>query len=142
MKFAFKRWLSALIDYVITGGVVSLFYFCANVFFLEGTSWKGELMLISALISILFFTCYIPTVQGQTIGQRLMKVKVVNKNNTKRTYLQNFLRECVLKFALGPVFLLFSIVYFFINNVFLLKDVNVEMPYDTLLKTKVLNMAS
>lgn len=69
-------------------------------------------------------------------------VIVVNKNNTKRTYLQNFLRECVLKFALGPVFLLFSIVYFIINNVFLLKDINVEMPYDTLLKTKVLNMAS
>lgn len=141
MKFAIRKWLSALIDFIIDIAVMGLFYLGARGYVTDGDVGKGNIMLICALLSIVFLTCYVPYKQGQTVGQVIFKVKVINKDDSKRTIMQIFLRECVLKFLFGPLFLVLSAVYFLINNVIVVKDYNVPLPHDALLKTEVIDLS-
>lgn len=139
MKLLVKRFISFIIDYIVTSGLVSLFYYFAQVFYLnEETVKKGELMLICALASIFIFTIYLPVNNhGQTLGEKAMNIYIRNKNGKERTYFQCFLRECVLKFGFGPIFFIFTSIYFVIYNVVLRKDIYAELPHDALLKTYV-----
>ncbi|HCG97044.1 MAG TPA: hypothetical protein DEV89_03105, partial [Erysipelotrichaceae bacterium] len=69
------------------------------------------------------------------------KVKVINKDDSKRTMMQILLRECIMKFLFGPLFLVFSAGYFLINNVIMLKDYNIPLPHDAILKTEVIDLS-
>ena len=140
MKLLIRKIISFIIDYIITGGLVSIFYFCANVFFLEeSTRSQGELMLICALVSILFLPVYIPLKNnGQTLGEKIMKIKIINNNGKDRTWIQCFIRETVIKFTCGIFFAVFTILYFIVNNLIIHRDVNEELPHDFLLKTQVI----
>ena len=139
MKLLLRKIGSYIIDYAIAGGIVSIFYFCANVFFLkEETRTQGELMLVCALISILFLTIYIPyQTQGQTLGEKIMKIRVYNINGKPISYLQCFIRETVIKFTCGALFVIFTIVYFIVNNIFVCHNINEALPHDFILKTEV-----
>ena len=65
MKLQVKRLLSLVIDLVVTGGLVSIFYFCANVFYLDpATTTQAELMLICAVITIAMLTVALPVSKG------------------------------------------------------------------------------
>ena len=80
MKFAVRKWLSALIDFIIDIAVMGLFYTGARGYVADGDVGKGNIMLICALLAIVFLTCYVPYKQGQTVGQAIFKVKVINKD--------------------------------------------------------------
>lgn len=138
MKFMLKKIFSYGIDYVLTMLFVGIFTFCANVFYLTPeTSSQGVLMLVCAFIMVIWLTTYIPTKSnGQTIGQKLMKIRVVNKNGKDRTYLQSFLRECVAKVSFAPIFLLFSAVYFAVQAI-IKRTMAIELPHDSIFKTVV-----
>ena len=45
-----------------------------------------------------------------------------------------------MKFLFGPLFLVFSAGYFLINNVIMLKDYNIPLPHDAILKTEVIDL--
>lgn len=139
MGLMIRRAVAWFIDFLIVGGLVSLFYFCASVFFLDSaTMGQGELMLICALICILFLTVYVPTKSdGQTLGDKAMQLAVRNKDHRPRTYMQSFVRECVLKFAFAPFFLVFSLFYFVVNNLLRARDPEDELLHDYFLKTEV-----
>lgn len=141
MKLLAKKILSYIIDYALIAIFGGLYFFCANVFFLnEETHMQANLMLICALITVLLLTCYIPTkTNGQTVGEKIMKIKVINKNGKDRTYIQSLLRECVVKVSFGPIFIIFSIVYFIIFNVIVNRDLNSELPHDFILKTEMID---
>lgn len=141
MKLLAKKILSYIIDYALIAIFGGLYFFCANVFFLnEETHMQANLMLICALITVLLLTCYIPTkTNGQTVGEKIMKIKVINKNGKDRTYIQSLLRECVVKISFGPIFIIFSIVYFIIFNVIVNRDLNSELPHDFILKTEMID---
>ncbi|HBZ51836.1 MAG TPA: hypothetical protein DHV77_09640 [Erysipelotrichaceae bacterium] len=141
MKFAVRKWLSALIDFIIDIAVMGLFYTGARGYVADGDVGKGNIMLICALLAIVFLTCYVPYKQGQTVGQAIFKVKVINKDDSKRTMMQILLRECIMKFLFGPLFLVLSAGYFLINNVIMLKDYNVPLPHDAILKTEVIDLS-
>lgn len=138
MKLIMKKGLSYLIDYALVLVFSQIYFFCAEVFFLnQNTHGQAIMMLICALITVLILTCYIPTsLQGQTIGQKLMKLKVVNLNGTKRSYWQSFLRECVVKITFGPIFIILNILYFIVH-VITKREFEIEFPHDFLLKTKL-----
>lgn len=138
MKFFLRKLLSYAIDYAIVMCFVSIFMFCAGVFYLEPeTQAKSYLMILCAFITVLFFTTYLPTrSNGQTIGQKIMKIRVVNNNKTNRTYWQSFLRECVVKISVAPFFVVFAGIYYLVYAVFK-RNPDAELPHDVLLKTSV-----
>lgn len=138
MKFFLRKLLSYVIDYAIVMCFVSIFMFCAGVFYLEQeTQAKSYLMILCAFITVLFFTTYLPTrSNGQTIGQKIMKIRVVNNNETNRTYWQSFLRECVVKISVAPFFVIFAGIYYLVYAI-LKRNPDAELPHDVLLKTSV-----
>lgn len=139
MKLIIKKILSYFIDYALIAIFGGLYLFCANVFLLETNNQdQAIIMLACALVTVLILTCYIPTkYNGQTVGQKIMRLRVENKSGEKRTYLQNFLRECVLKISFGIFFIIFTAVYFIVFNIVINHDLNSELPHDFILKTKL-----
>lgn len=139
MKLLLKKILSYAIDYLLVAGLGGIYGFCANVFYLNPeTHNQAALMLVCALITAILLTCYIPTkCGGQTIGQKLMHLRVVNKNGKQRTYWQSFLRECLVKISFAPLFIPFSIIYYVVYLLIMQRNPNGELAHDTLLKTAV-----
>ena len=139
MKMAVKKLLSYLIDYLLVVGLNLLYGFCASVFQLEpATHGRAGLMYICALVSTALLTCYVPVkCGGQTVGQKVMRLRVVNKNGTSRTYWQSFLRECIVKIAFAPFFVLFSVVYYVVYLLLMQRDPKGELAHDLVLRTEV-----
>jgi len=135
MKLLLKKLLSYFADSLILGGLVSIYFICYHLFSLQQQTQKEAMfMLICAFITIILLTCYIPTkTNGQTIGQKIMKIRVVNKNGQPRTYLQSFLRECVIKFSFSTFFIPIIIVYTIIH-IILYHRFDFELPHDMILK--------
>ena len=142
MKLLIKKLASYAIDYVLVAGLGGLYAFCASVFYLEpATQNKAILMLVCALITVVLLTCYVPTKNnGQTIGQRLMHLRVVNKNGKPRTWWQSVLRECILKVSCAPLFVLFSVVYYVVYLLIMQRNPKGELAHDLLLKTSVVEV--
>lgn len=141
MKFILRKSISYAIDYVLVMFFVLIFTFCAEIFYLDAaTASQGVLMLLCALVTTLYFTTYVPTkTNGQTFGQQIMKLKVVNKDGTPRNYFQNFLRECVVKVSAAPLFLIFSVCYFGLYAI-AHRSWDVELPLDFILKTEMMDL--
>ena len=141
MKLIFRKILSYVIDYLIFGLFVSLFTFCANVFYLDPDSLdKAIYMLICALIVVVFLTTYLPCKNnGQTIGEKICKIQIVNKNGKPRTYFQCFIRECVVKMSCAPLFVVFTLIYSVVESIMKRKLIEV-MPLDALTKTRVVDL--
>lgn len=141
MLFMLRKAVSYAVDYVIVMAFVGIFTFCAEIFYLDPTTTdQGVLMLICALIMVLYFTTYVPTkTNGQTLGQKLMKLRVVNKSETPRNFFQSFIRESVVKISVAPIFLIFTVCYFGFYAI-AHHSWNVELPLDFILKTKVIDL--
>ncbi len=139
MNLFIRKVLAYGIDYLIFIGVTGLYLFCSEVFFLSENTYKeGIIMLLCCLVTVLLLTSYIPTtLKGQTIGMKITKVKVVNKNNKPRTYVQSFLRECVLKMTFAPLFFCFNLFYFIFICLIVKRDINEELPHDFIMKTQI-----
>lgn len=139
MKLLIKKMLSYLIDYLLVAGLGALYAFCASVFYLDpATQSQAMLMLVCALVTTLLLTCYVPTkTNGQTAGQRLMHLRVVNKSGRPRTYWQSFLRECIIKISFAPLFVLFSAIYYVVYLLIMQRNPKGELAHDLLLKTGV-----
>lgn len=141
MKLMLRKAASYIIDYALVMVFVAIFTFCAEVFYLDpATTNKALLMLVCALIVVLYLTTYVPTKSnGQTVGQKLMKLKVVNKKGTPRTYFQSFIRECVVKISAAPLFLIFTVCYYVIYAITHRTWV-AELPLDFILKTEMVDL--
>lgn len=141
MWFVLRKAIAYGIDYAVVMIFVGIFTFCAEIFYQDPkTASQGVLMLICALITVLSFTTYVPTkTNGQTIGQKLMKVRVVNKNGTPRKYFQSFIRECVVKISAAPIFIIFTVCYFGLYAI-AHRSWEVELPLDFILKTNMIDL--
>ena len=139
MKLLLKKLVSCVIDYLMVAGLGTLYAFCASVFYLDpATQNQALLMLVCALITTLLLTCYVPTKTGwQTVGQKLMYLRVENKSGRPRTYWQSFLRECIIKISFAPLFVPFSIIYYVVYLLIMQRNPKVELAHDLLLKTNV-----
>lgn len=136
MKLQVKRLLSLVIDLVVTGGLVSIFYFCANVFYLDpATTTQAELMLICAVITIAMLTVALPVSKGYTVGECIAGIRVENLDGSTRTIWQIFMRECVLKFAFGPFLLVLSLIYWLLFGL-VRGDVEIRLLHDEFLHTR------
>lgn len=141
MGFMLRKTAAYAIDYIMVMCFVGIFTFCAEIFYLDpATASQGVLMLICALVMVLYFTTYVPTkTNGQTFGQKLMKIRIVNNSGTPRSFLQSFLRECVVKVSAAPLFLIFTVCYFGLNAI-AHRSWEVELPLDFILKTKIIDL--
>ena len=141
MIFMLRKVLSYVIDYGLVMIFVGIFTFCAQIFYMDpSTASQGVLMLLSALITVLYFTTYVPTkTNGQTLGQKLMKLKIENRDGSSRSYLQSFIREWVVKVSAAPLFLIFTICYFGLYAI-AHRSWDVELPLDFILKTRIVDL--
>ena len=141
MSFVIRKLVSYGIDYELVMLFVAIFTFCAEIFYQDPTTAsQGVLMLLCALVTVLYFTTYVPTkTNGQTLGQKLMKIKVVNRSGEPRNYFQNFIRECVVKVSAAPIFIIFTVCYFGLYAI-AHKSWEVELPLDFILKTRMIDL--
>lgn len=118
MKLELKKVIAYIIDLLILSILLSIYSLGYKAFTLEKNVIYANFMVLCALICVVILLVYIPTkTNGQTIGQRLMKLRVVNNDGSKRTYFQSFLRECLIKFAFItffiPVVIISEIISFY-----------------------------
>lgn len=141
MKKLVRKIVAYGIDYLILSVLISIFVFCASIFALNNeTQNQAMLMLVCVLVVFFFCTSYLPTKQeGQTIGQKIMRLRVLNTSGKKRTYVQSFFREGVVKITFAPLFVLVSGGYFVIVNLLMKRDIGAEMPIDILFKTEIVD---
>ncbi len=141
MLFIVRKAVSYLIDYALVMSFVGIFTFCAEIFYMDPkTASQGVLMLVCALVMVLYFTTYVPTkTNGQTWGQKIMKLQVVNKSGEPRNYFQSFIRECVVKVSAAPIFMIFTVCYFGLYAI-AHRSWEVELPLDFILKTKMIDL--
>ena len=141
MLFVLRKAVSYAIDYALVMLFVGIFTFCAEILYLDpATASQGVLMLVCALVMVLYFTTYVPTkTNGQTFGQKIMKLRVVNRSGSPRNFFQSFIRECVVKISAAPIFLIFTICYF---GLFAIahRSWEVELPLDFILKTEMIDL--
>lgn len=142
MKLVGKKIASYVIDYVVVMGLATVYLFCANVFSLDpATQNQGILMLVCALLTTVLLTTYLPTrTNGQTLGQKLMQLRVVNDNGQPRTYMQSFLRECVVKISCAPIFVGITVVSMVLNLVVKRHLPQGRWLHDRLLKTELVRV--
>jgi uncharacterized RDD family membrane protein YckC len=135
----FRRIISYIIDFTILFVLLAVFTTSARVFYSNiDTFNQGNMMGISAIITMLIFTSYIPTkTNGQTIGMIITNIKVINMNGKPRTYFQNFIREGVTKFTFSIFFIVLSIVYYVYDYV-IHKEFSNYLIIDTILRTNVI----
>lgn len=142
LGFFMRRGLAWLIDYVISAGLVSVFYFCAGVFYLDAaTRERGDLMLLCAVVTVLLITTYIPYTSGKTIGQHMTKIEVVRRDGLPRTLVQVFAQECVLKLACGPFVAAFYALDYMVMGLIMHRDFDHDPTLDYFLKIRVVPAA-
>ena len=134
-----RRALSWALDFVVSAGLVSVFYFCAGVFYLdEATVPQGNLMLVCAVVTLLLLTVYIPYRSGgQTLGERIFSLRVVNRDGSPRSAVQIFVRECVLKVGFGPFVAAFCVLDYVALGLIYHRDPEPDLILDYFLKTRV-----
>lgn len=142
MKLVMKKIISYLIDYLLVMGLATVYLFCANVFSLNpATQNQGVLMLVCALLTTVLLTTYLPTrTNGQTLGQRWMHLRVVNDSGQPRTYVQSFLRECVVKISFAPIFVGITVVFMVWSLVVKRQLPQGRWLHDRLLQTELISV--
>ncbi len=134
-----RRGAAWLVDYVMPTGLVSFFYLCANVFYLdEATQEQGNMMLLCAVLTLLLITVYVPWKTGRTIGERLFRLETVRRDRCPRSLLQVFVQECVLKVSCGPFVAVFYVLDYVVMGLLLHRDPDHDPTLDYFLKIRVL----
>lgn len=138
MNLTMKRLCAYVIDMGAAILLLSIFMFSYQVFLLEPeTASKAGYMLLCAFLSICFLFIYLPTKEnGQTLGKVIFHIRVINEDGKQRTWFQNFLRECVLKFSFVMVLIPMDVIYTLMESIRQRKIV-IVMAHDALLKTSV-----
>lgn len=135
---ALRRLAAWLVDYVVCAGFVSIFYIFANVFYLEeSTREQGNLMLLCAVLTVLLISVYVPWKSGASIGQHLLRLKVVRWDQRPRSLVQLFAQECVLKIACGPFVAAFFVLDYVVFGLIMHRDSDHEPTLDYFLKIHV-----
>lgn len=111
------------------------------VFWLFGWlfGFSGLVFLLNMIITILFlnlayfgYFTYLTVKNGQTLGQKLMRIKVVDSEGNKITYTNALLRTVSL-------FFLTSIPFIFVNVIVLYADKQKRAMHDMLAKSYVIH---
>lgn len=133
-----KKYVAYLVDLALYTGVTSLYYLFFQVFLMENNISKAYFMIVCVIISMIYMTTIFPhQTNGQTIGMYLTKIKVVNRDGSPRTYFQSFIRELVLKFSMGPFFMVMTLAYLVIWNGLIKHDLTQDLPHDIFLNTRI-----
>ena len=137
-----RRAAAWAIDYVLAAGLVSVFYFCAGVFYLDpATEQQGHLMLVCAVATVGLLTVWLPRrAGGRTLGALAAGIATQNRDGSPRRAGQLFLRECVLRVTAGPVLAGFSLIEYVAVGLLMERDPAHELLVDRLLKTRVVRV--
>lgn len=139
MNMIVRKAASYGIDYLLLAVLTGLYNFCAGVLSLDkSTVDQGKWMIVCAIITIFLLAVYVPyKTNGQTIGEKLMKLQVINDNGKVRTLWQCFVRESLMKFIMAPFFIVCSIIGYLYQRIRAHSYQQQELFHDLLLKTRV-----
>lgn len=135
-----KRFLAYLIDLVIYLPIALVFQYMTVNLRAQGGA-ENERNALYMTISIVIFAVllygYLPHKwQGQTIGKKLFKVRIIPTDNKKIEFSRYLIREFLIKVTIGwgavPVSALF-----WAYEIYVLKRKNPTMLYDKLLNMRV-----
>ena len=151
MKTALKKYrvFSSLIDilYLFIGCIlVCLFVYPTNIiqYLFDNTIvlTANDFLELAELVVLLFilfiiYLCLIPSVHnGQTLGMRLFKIRLVKQNGEDAKFDNYFYREIIGKIILTPLTLFVILIIDFI--IFVYRRDNLSL-FDILAKTKVVD---
>lgn len=135
-----RRVFAYLIDISIELIVTTIFTLSSRIFMFE----QGDMMLGSfqVLCLVVFFGyafVYFPIKNvGQTMGKKVMNIKVVKENDRDIKLSKSIIREYLFKFILFPFFIAVSaitVVYYIVIK----KGNSMQYLHDVFLKTKVID---
>ena len=135
-----KRFFAYLIDLVIYLPIALVFQYMTVNLRAQGGAEKERnalYMTISIVIFAVLLYGYLPQKwQGQTIGKKLFKIRIVPTDNKKIEFSRYLIREFLIKVTIGwgavPVSALF-----WLYETYVLKRKNPIMLYDKLLNMRV-----
>lgn len=136
---ALRRLAGGAIDFCVPAGLVSVFYFCAAVLYLDpATVSQAQLMLVCAVVTLALLTVVLPRrCGGRTLGALACALRIENIDGTDRTRLQLFVRECVLKVAAGPFLAVFCLLDYVVLGMVIHRDPEPHLLLDYFCKTRV-----
>ena len=128
-----KRFFAYLIDLAIYLPIAFVFqYTTANL-----RAQGGAYMTISIVIFAVLLYGYLPHKwQGQTIGKKLFKIRLVPTDNKKIEFSRYLIREFLIKVTVGWAAVPVSAL-FWLYETYILKRKDSIMLYDRLLNTRV-----
>lgn len=113
-----KRVFSNIIDMIF----ITLFYFCIEFIFNYMDILKTDYLIIYYYIFCIIIVTLMIGKNGNTFGQSLLGLRILNTNGNKLTYFHSFLRTCSFLIYFIPL-ILFNIILSIISTKF------VEMEY-------------
>ncbi|HIU04792.1 MAG TPA: RDD family protein [Candidatus Coprousia avicola] len=142
IRLALRRLMAGAIDFAVPAGLVSVFYWCAAVFYLDpATVSQGHLMLVCAVATVGLLTVALPRrYGGRTLGGLVCSLRIENIDGTERTCLQLFARECVLKVAAGPFLCVFCLLDYVVLGMAVHRDFEPRLLLDYFCKTRVVSV--
>lgn len=138
-----RRGAAWAVDYIAVAGLVSVFYLCAGVFYLDpATEQQGHLMLVCAVATVGLLTVWLPLrAGGRSLGTLAAGIAIENRDGSPRRAGQLLLRECALRVAAGPALACFSLIEYVAVGLLMERDPDHELLVDRLLKTRVVRVA-
>lgn len=133
-----RRGAAWAVDYLINAGLVSVFLFCARVFYLrESTRQQGDLMLVCAVVALVLLTVALPRRWGgRSIGEHLAGIEFASRSGAPRSTGQIALHKCVLKVALGPFLAVFCLLDYVVICLLVHRDPYPDLIVDFFLKVR------
>ena len=135
-----KRFLAYLIDLAIYLPIAFVFQYMTATLRAQGGA-ENERNALYMMISIVIFAVllygYLPHKwQGQTIGKKLFKVRIVPTDNKKIEFSRYLIREFLIKVTIGWAAVPVSAL-FWLYETYILKRKDSIMLYDRLLNMRV-----
>lgn len=134
-----KRLIAYLVDLAIYLPLALIFQYATATMREQGNDRNALYMTICIIIYAFLMFGYLPNLwKGQTLGKKLLKIRIVPTNGKRIDFASYLIREFLLKITVG-IFVVPAIIIFFVAQKFVLKEEKPRLIHDRIMRTRVVN---
>lgn len=143
------RIMAALVDFGISLGIFAILALGKLPFIISMVSTSEHLVtskfifdvfrygVIYAIIILIYYAIFPIFFNGQTIGKKIFKLKLIKENDEELDYSTMFYRECIGRIFITFVSLGFTVI---VSTLIMILREDKKNLYDILAKTKVIDL--